>query len=114
MLAVPAVLLCTALAVGLVPGAAAGVGHAVDEAVAGTATVTVHWSVAAAALGLLSSALAVGLAAYAVRRPGHMTSHDWTEPLRRLHSGHIGDYIAWLLAGMTLVAALALPGVLTG
>ncbi|MFD9218998.1 complex I subunit 5 family protein [Streptomyces sp. NPDC060064] len=114
MLAVPAVLLCTALAVGLVPGAAAGVGHAVDEAVAGTATVTVHWSVAAAALGLLSAALAVGLAAYAVRRPGHMTSHDWTEPLRRLHSGHIGDYVAWLLAGMTLVAALALPGVLTG
>ncbi|MEW2081875.1 complex I subunit 5 family protein [Streptomyces sp. NPDC005283] len=113
MLAVPAVLLCAALAVGLVPGAAAGVGRAVDEAVAGVAAVPVHWSAAGVVLGLLSTGLAVGLAAYAVRRPRRSAARDWTEPLRRLHSGHIGDYVAWVLAGMTLLAALALPGLVT-
>ncbi|MGI5400801.1 complex I subunit 5 family protein [Streptomyces sp. CA-135486] len=114
MLAVPAVLLCGALAVGLVPGAAAGVGHAVDEAVAGVAAVPVHWSAAGVALGLLSTGLAVGLATYAVRQPRRPAARDWTEPLRRLHSGHIGDYVAWVLAGMTLLAALALPGLVAG
>ncbi|WP_406734026.1 hypothetical protein [Streptomyces sp. NBC_01794] len=35
------------------------------------------------------------------------------EPLRRLHSGHIGDCVAWVLAGMALLAALALPCLVT-
>jgi len=26
--------------------------------------------------------------------------------LHRLHSGHIGDYVAWLFAGITAVATL--------
>lgn len=34
--------------------------------------------------------------------------------LRRLQSGHIGDYVAWLLAGAALLGALTLPGVLGG
>ncbi|WP_267958793.1 hypothetical protein, partial [Streptomyces sp. NRRL S-146] len=33
-------------------------------------------------------------------------------PLRRLQSGHVGDYVAWLLVGTSLLGALALPGVL--
>jgi multicomponent Na+:H+ antiporter subunit D len=30
--------------------------------------------------------------------------------LRRLHSGHIGDYVAWLVAGVTAVFALLRTG----
>jgi multicomponent Na+:H+ antiporter subunit D len=26
--------------------------------------------------------------------------------LHRLHSGHIGDYVAWMFAGMAVVVAL--------
>jgi multicomponent Na+:H+ antiporter subunit D len=26
-------------------------------------------------------------------------------PLRTVHSGHIGDYVAWLVAGVTLLGA---------
>ncbi|MDX3854530.1 complex I subunit 5 family protein [Streptomyces sp. AK02-01A] len=114
MLAVPAVLLAGSLATGLVPGFAVGVGHAVDEVLPGTLTVPPHWSAAGVALGLLSSVLAAGAALYAVRRPARHPARDWTAPLRRLHSGHIGDYVAWLLGGMTLLGALALPGFLTG
>ncbi|WP_020659593.1 complex I subunit 5 family protein [Amycolatopsis benzoatilytica] len=38
--------------------------------------------------------------------------HRWRVPawpsLHRLHSGHVGDYVAWLLAGVPLLAALVL------
>jgi hypothetical protein len=27
------------------------------------------------------------------------------ESLQRLHSGHVGDYVAWMMMGMTVVAA---------
>ncbi|MGA6202877.1 NADH-quinone oxidoreductase subunit D, partial [Streptomyces avermitilis] len=65
-------------------------------------------------LGLTSTAVAVGLAALAVTRPKLLGEQRWTEPLRHLQSGYIGDYVAWLLAGATLLGALALPGVLGG
>ena len=38
--------------------------------------------------------------------PGRREPTRWTAPLRRLHSGHVGDYVAWFLAGITLLAAL--------
>ncbi|MFC0843209.1 hypothetical protein ACFH04_41665 [Streptomyces noboritoensis] len=50
----------------------------------------------------------------AVGGPAPAEPHRWAEPLRRLHSGHIGDYVAWLPAGTALLGALALTGVLTG
>lgn len=47
-------------------------------------------------------------------RPKPLGEPSWTAPLRRLQSGHIGDYVAWMLMGTTLLAALALPGILNG
>jgi multicomponent Na+:H+ antiporter subunit D len=114
MLAVPAALLAGALAVGLVPGIATVAGHAVDRAMPGAATVPPHWPAAGVALGVLSCAVACALATWAARRPPGPPARDWTAPLRRLHSGHIGDYAAWLLAGMTLMGVLALPGFTAG
>jgi len=58
--------------------------------------------------------LAVALAALAVTRPRPLGEPSWTTPLRRLQSGHIGDYVAWMLVGTTLLATPALPGILNG
>ncbi|MFI9611762.1 hypothetical protein ACIHCM_08735 [Streptomyces sp. NPDC052023] len=80
---------------------------------AGGAVVPVHWTPLGIALGLLSTALAAGLAAVAVTRPKLLAAPDRAQPLRRLQSGHVGDYVAWLLVGATLLGALALPGVLS-
>ncbi|OIJ68399.1 complex I subunit 5 family protein [Streptomyces mangrovisoli] len=108
MTAVPAVLLGGALVAGLLPGFATRVGEAFD---AGNPP---HWTAEGLVLGLVSAALAVVLAGASVRGPVRREPHAWTKPLRRLHSGHIGDYVVWLLAGITLLGALALPGVLAG
>lgn len=121
MLAVPAALLAGALAVGLVPGLRTGTGHAADAftdqagylaaVLHGRATVPAstpppHWSTAGVLWGLVATALAVGLALLAVRRPLGAEPARWTTPLRRLHSGHVGDYVAWFLAGITLLGVL--------
>jgi multicomponent Na+:H+ antiporter subunit D len=110
MTAVPAVLLVAALTVGAVPGFATAVGHAVS----GTAAPAPHWTPAGILLGLTSTLLALALAALAVTRPKQSGARSWTAPLRRLQSGHVGDYVAWLLVGTTLLAALALPSILNG
>ncbi len=126
MLAVPVALLAGALAVGVVPGLHAAVGRAADAFLdrAGYAAAVLHtpsaapvptpgphWTVAGVAFGLLSAALACGLAWWAVRRPhGPAEPARWAAPVRRLHSGHIGDYVAWVLAGVVLVAGLVVPG----
>jgi multicomponent Na+:H+ antiporter subunit D len=110
MTAVPAVLLVASLAVGAVPGFATAVGHAVS----GRAAPSPHWTLAGVLLGLTSTLLALGLAALAVKHPKPLGTRSWTAPLRRLQSGHIGDYVAWMLAGTTLLAALALPAILNG
>lgn len=121
MLAVPAVLLAGALAVGLVPGLRTGTGQAADaftdqsgylaavlhgRATEPAATPPPHWSTAGVLWDLLATALAVGLALLAVRRPLGAEPARWTTPLRRLHSGHVGDYVAWFLAGITLLGVL--------
>ena len=112
MTAVPAVLLAGVLAVGVGPGFADVVAHAVNEAGSGGVLVaSVHWTPAGILLGLASTALAVGLAAVAVTRP-KLLAPAWALPLRRLQSGHVGDYVAWLLVGAAVLGALALPGVL--
>ncbi|MFD7664339.1 complex I subunit 5 family protein [Streptomyces sp. NPDC059788] len=125
MLAVPVALLAGALAVGVVPGLHEAVGRAADAFLdrAGYAAAVLHtpsaapvptpgphWTPAGVALGLLSAALACGLAGWAVRRTrGPDRPARWTASVRRLHSGHIGDYVAFVLAGIVLVAALLLP-----
>jgi multicomponent Na+:H+ antiporter subunit D len=112
MTTVPAVLLAAALAVGAVPGFGELVGRSVNEAGSGGAHASVHWTSHGVLLGVASTVLAVALAALAVTRPRWVAAPDWAAPLRRLQSGHVGDYVAWLLVGATVLGALALPGVL--
>jgi multicomponent Na+:H+ antiporter subunit D len=72
------------------------------------------WSTRGIALGLVSTALAVvlaGLALYGQRIPAYLSrAGNLFTPavtvLRRLHSGHVGDYVAWLFAGVSGLAAL--------
>lgn len=128
MLAPIVVLLLGALAVGVVPGAhtaaerAAAVftdaaGYA-SEALTGTAAPVpevagaADWSLSGVVLGLASAALAVALAAaalYADRLPGARLGRRAgglvLQPLRILHSGQIGDYVAWMMTGMVVLAA---------
>ncbi|AYG78969.1 NAD(P)H-quinone oxidoreductase chain 4 1 [Streptomyces hundungensis] len=110
MVAVPALLLAGSLTAGMVPG----LGTAVGRAFGVEPDHMPQWTPLGALLGLASAALGAGLSAASVRAPAHREPRPWTEPLRRLHSGHIGDYVAWLLMGTALLGALALPGVLTG
>ncbi|GAA5061719.1 complex I subunit 5 family protein [Streptomyces similanensis] len=112
MRSVPAVLLVAALAVGAVPGFAHAVGERVDESGARGVFSAVHWTATGILLDLLSTALAVAVAGLAVARPRLLAAPGWALPLRRLQSGHVGDYVAWLLVGVALLGALALPGVL--
>jgi multicomponent Na+:H+ antiporter subunit D len=63
------------------------------------------WSGAGLLLSALSTALAVGFAAVALR--GTRAPAAVRGPvavLHRLHSGHVGDYVAWLLLGAGLLA----------
>ncbi|WP_217215258.1 complex I subunit 5 family protein [Streptomyces sp. AC550_RSS872] len=114
MTAVPAVLLAGSLAVGAAPGFGEIVAHTVNEAGSGGAVVPApHWSPAGVLLDLASTVLALGLAALAVTRPALLAAPDRARPLRRLQSGHVGDYVAWVLVGTTLLGALALPGLLS-
>jgi multicomponent Na+:H+ antiporter subunit D len=104
--------LAAALAVGVAPGFAGLVSHGVSESGSGGLVVSApHWTPHGVLLGLASTLLATGLAALAVTRPALLTAPDWTQSLRRLQSGHVGDYVAWLLVGAVLLGALALPGV---
>ncbi|PWI13777.1 NADH-quinone oxidoreductase subunit D [Streptomyces sp. Act143] len=112
MTAVPALLLAGSLAVGVAPGFADVVTHAVNEAGSGGFVVPpVHWTLPGVLLGITSTLLAAGLAGVAVTRPHLLAAPDRALALRRLQSGHIGDYVAWLLVGATLLGALALPGI---
>ncbi|MFF0732472.1 complex I subunit 5 family protein [Streptomyces chartreusis] len=111
MTAVPALLLAGSLAVGVAPGFGEVLSHAVNEAGSGGAVVPApHWSPAGVLLDLVATALALGLAALAVTRPGWLAAPRRALTLRRLQSGHVGDYVAWVLVGATVLGALALPG----
>jgi multicomponent Na+:H+ antiporter subunit D len=124
------VLLGGSLAIGVLPGVGNAVGGAVvrfldragyvDQALHGASadpTAALHetaWTPAGVLLGLLSAALAVGVAALALwapRLPAMLRSGSGRlvpvlNGLRRLHSGHIGDYVAWLFVGTAALAAL--------
>lgn len=97
MTAVPAVLL--AAAVGVAPGFAKVVAHSVNETGSAGVFTSVHWTPAGVLLGLVSTLLAGVLAFLAVIRPKPFAAPDRALPLRRLQSGHVGDYMAWVLVG---------------
>ncbi|RST04610.1 NADH-quinone oxidoreductase subunit D [Streptomyces sp. WAC07149] len=128
MVAVPAVLLLLGLLVGVVPavaeslgrgarlftdpaGYAAAAGGTGRAAAAAGETLATAWTPAGAWLGLASAALACLLAATAVRGPGgapRRAAAALLLPLRRLHSGLLGDYLTWLAVGMAaLLVAVA-------
>jgi len=79
------------------------------------------WSASSVGLGLLAVAIAAGLALahlYRDRLPaaGRATARRVLRPgrallvgLARLQSGHVGDYVAWLAAGVVVLAALVGP-----
>ncbi|OLZ74803.1 NADH dehydrogenase [Streptomyces sp. IMTB 2501] len=128
MLAVPAVLLCASLGVGLLPAVGGALGRAArqfTDRTAYTAAVYGHsvapsspvpdtgWSAEGVLLSLASTALATLLAAAAVwgakwrgaarvGSVGRAVGRGVVLPLRRLHSGHLGDYVAWLAVGVAV------------
>jgi multicomponent Na+:H+ antiporter subunit D len=125
-----AVLLAGCLALGVLPELARGVSRAAVEFVdrAGYVSATLRgttaalpealpeagWTTAGALLGLLSALLAVGVAALALWAPrvpdlvrtATLPLRPVLTGLRRVHSGHIGDYVAWLLVGVAAFTAL--------
>ncbi|MBO0748608.1 MAG: hypothetical protein J2O47_09655, partial [Acidimicrobiaceae bacterium] len=133
MAAAIGILLVGTLAEGLMPSARAAADHAAAffthpeiyrraalERLGGSAGVTPepNWTGLGLGLGFLSSALALGAAAtglYGRRiadRAGTL-AHAGSRAmscLHRLHSGHIGDYVAWLMTGVAaLTAIVGLP-----
>ncbi|MFB8180916.1 complex I subunit 5 family protein [Streptomyces sp. NPDC055966] len=131
MLAVPAVLLAASLAVGLLPGCGVALARAArqfTDRTAYAAAVLGHtvapsspvpdagWSAEGVLLALASTALAVLFAAAAVWGPTLRSplvrraaavcegvGQRVVVPLRRLHSGHLGDYVAWLAVGVAVL-----------
>ena len=132
MLVVPAVLLLVAAFVGLVPGAVPGVEHAAARFTdhAAYASWVLHgshgsWPIPApshtAVVDVITALLAVGgavaIAAVGLfgrplreRLPRSLASRsrDVVRALRGLHSGHIGDYIAWWTAGAAVLGTVCL------
>jgi multicomponent Na+:H+ antiporter subunit D len=123
------VLLFGALAVGVLPGAhhaaERAAGHFIDASAYAREALTGHaapaaatpeignWTASGVLLGLLSAALAVAVASMALyarrlRLLERTTAglDRGTDALRALHSGHVGDYVAWMMAGMTALGAL--------
>ncbi|MDY0811359.1 complex I subunit 5 family protein [Kitasatospora purpeofusca] len=125
MTVVPAVLLALAAALGCLPAVADALarGAAVfTDPAQYTAAVTggtmppavdpppAEWTTSGVLLGLLSTALAVALATAAVHRltprlSRHHPAARTVRAVRRLHSGHLGDYLAWLALGIALLCA---------
>ena len=120
------VLVLGSLAVGVLPHAGGLVAHAAERFIDGTGysaqalssapPTPLHphpeatWSPLGAGLGVLSALLALGFAAMGLwpdrlrllLRP----MQAGMKPVRALHTGHVGDYVAWLFAGVAALAAL--------
>jgi len=123
-------LLAGSLAVGVVPALARSISRAsvefvdpagyVAQALSGAAAASASalpeaaWTSTGVLLGLASALLAVAVAAAglwgarlpAVLRRGLRPLDPAVTALRRLHSGHVGDYVAWLFVGVTALTAL--------
>ncbi len=126
MLAATAILLGAGLAVGMVPALLHAVGRGAElfaesgdyrsQALALTPGHTpevspaVAWTTTGVVLGLLSTAIAVVIAGLGLRGARLTALAPVMTGLRRLHSGHVGDYVGWLFAGLAvLVVLVGLP-----
>ncbi|MFI6847754.1 complex I subunit 5 family protein [Kitasatospora sp. NBC_00085] len=126
MTIVPGVLLILAAAVGALPAVADTLAHGAavfTNPAHYTAAVTAGqgaspavppppavWTTAGVLLGLLSAGLAVALAKAAVHQhtpqlPQRHFAARSVRALRRLHSGRLGDYLAWLTLGIAVLCA---------
>jgi len=123
------VLLAAGLAAGLVPNIGKAASHAAERLMDGTGYAgqvlagappslllpepKAVWTATGVWLSLLSVVLALLVAAAGLwgrRLRGLASTEVVMRPLHRVHSGHIGDYVAWMFAGMAaLVALVGLP-----
>jgi multicomponent Na+:H+ antiporter subunit D len=99
MVAPGVVLVLGGLLLGLLPGDV--IGRAVASYAHLEGPAPTPWTPAGVLSGLLAVALAFGVAVVGLR--GHSPR---AVLLHRLHSGHIGDYVAWMMAGVTLFGLL--------
>jgi multicomponent Na+:H+ antiporter subunit D len=128
MLAAAVALLAGGLILGLFPGLAAlaqdaahqlldSAGYAAAaldgvRAVPPPTPQVVTWNSAGLLLGIGSALLALLIATIALYRDRLLQRLRWVLPvlslplraLRAAHSGHLGDYVVWLLLGVTLLA----------
>ena len=132
MMAPILVLLAGALAVGILPGAHAaadraaaffidGPGYArqaLDGAhVVTTSTAVANWTAIGIGLDFASVLAAIAIAAVSLAGPALSERlprlRDLNRPvelLHRVHSGHVDDYVAWLVMGMAVLAGfIGLP-----
>jgi multicomponent Na+:H+ antiporter subunit D len=104
----PVVLLLGALALALVPG----LGRAVTDAAASFSRGAdgagpALWTGTGISLGLVTGVAAGAVAALGVwGRAAPAAVQPVLGRLRSAHSGHVGDYVAWLAAGVALMALL--------
>ena len=123
MLGTTAALLAAGLAVGFAPGLRARTEQAAMRLEGRTAyarTVLArapnrqpaaapsHVELSSVVDGLVATGGALLLAAASLRRRRATAGslRRWTWPLRLLHSGHVGDYVAWLVAGTATLGLL--------
>ncbi|HEX4218664.1 MAG TPA: complex I subunit 5 family protein [Acidimicrobiales bacterium] len=121
-----AVLLAGALTVGVLPGARTAadraaaffidrigyIRQALDGAhVVTTSTAVANWTGIGIGLGFASALAAIAIAAVSLagpnlsrRLPRLRDLHRPLGLLHRVHSGHVGDYVAWLVMGMAVLA----------
>jgi multicomponent Na+:H+ antiporter subunit D len=64
------------------------------------------WTHALEGLAAVGGGAALAAAALRRKRPWAGALRGLLEPLRALHSGHVGDYVAWLVAGTAALAVL--------
>ncbi|GAA3563013.1 hypothetical protein GCM10022222_53480 [Amycolatopsis ultiminotia] len=125
MLTAAGLLLALALATGTVPwlrdAAAVAGAQAVDRlgylhavlpvAPAGPvpSIAEVEWTGAGLLHAIVTVVLALAVAAAGLWPPRHTSPivRAGVHALHRAHSGHVGDYVAWLLVGVTVLAGLA-------
>ncbi|ORA83137.1 hypothetical protein BST28_01910 [Mycolicibacter kumamotonensis] len=107
-------LLTVCLAAGVLPAVAHGADIAARRFLdAGAAIEAPGWSVSGAGLGVVGCVVAIGVAVAGMyhRFPvAAAVTAPVLRVLRAAHSGHIGDYVAWLFAALAVLsAAVAMP-----
>jgi len=107
-------LLTVCLAAGVLPAVAHGADIAARRFLdAGAAIEAPGWSVSGAGLGVVGCVVAIGVAVAGMYHRSPVVAAVTAPVLRVLraaHSGHIGDYVAWLFAALAVLsAAVAMP-----